>query len=316
MLWIFLLQPVASNSFFETTKATGKDGNPLHSTSVFTARPQGIGKRIARCSIPQTYLAQPLAPPVNDKYENSDSYGQLNYKMEKLQWFTEQQIYLKNLDSSHCSKGVKHRLRNSVEFWKSIQAPDFIISVIETGYVIPFVNVPTNLHMKNNRSACNNEDFVSGAVSELLETGCVRRVPFKPTVVNPLSVAENSLGKKRLILDLSILNTFVKKDKIKFEDWKIVMQYFEADCFMFKFDLKSGYHHIDICIAQQSFLGFSWKDEFYVFTVLPFGLCSAPYIFTKCLRPMVKFWRQSGVSIVLYLDDGIGISSSFESCKL
>jgi hypothetical protein len=30
---------------------------------------------------------------------------------------------------------------------------------------------------------------------------------------------------------------------------------------------------------------------------------------------MVKFWRQSGVSIVLYLDDGIGISSSFESCK-
>jgi hypothetical protein len=30
-------------------------------------------------------------------------------------------------------------------------------------------------------------------------------------VVNPLSVAENSMGKKRLILDLSILNTFVKK---------------------------------------------------------------------------------------------------------
>ena len=54
-------------------------------------------------------------------------------------------------------------------------------------------------------------DFVSGTVLELLESGCVRRVPFKPIVVNPLRVAENSSGKKRLILDLSVLNTFVKK---------------------------------------------------------------------------------------------------------
>ena len=84
---------------------------------------------------------------------------------------------------------------------------------------------------------------------------------------------------------------------------------------MFKLDLKSGYHHIDICVAQQSFLGFCWKGEFCVFTVLPFGLSSTPYIFTKCLRPMVKFWRQSGINIVLYLNDGIGMSSSIESCS-
>ncbi|XP_062597476.1 uncharacterized protein LOC134258894, partial [Saccostrea cucullata] len=81
---------------------------------------------------------------------------------------------------------------------------------------------------------------VQRAVSELLEYGCVRRVPFKPIVVNPLSVAINSSGKKRLILDLSVLNVFVRKDKIKFEDWKVAVQYFEKDCHMFKFDLKSG----------------------------------------------------------------------------
>jgi hypothetical protein len=32
-----------------------------------------------------------------------------------------------------------------------------------------------------------------------------------PYVVNPLSVATNKSGKKRLILDLSVLNKFVKK---------------------------------------------------------------------------------------------------------
>jgi hypothetical protein len=44
--------------------------------------------------------------------------------------------------------------------------------------------------------------------------------------VNPLSVATNISGKKRLILDLSVLNKFVKKQKFKFEDWKLAIQFF------------------------------------------------------------------------------------------
>lgn len=225
---------------------------------------------------------------------------------------SEHQIYLKNLESFRDSKGVKHRLRNAVQFWKSINASDFIISTISTGYVIPFIMPPKEMYMKNNKSAIFNAEFVSDTVSELLLSSCIIQVPFIPVVVNPLSVAMNSSGKKRLILDLSVLNKFVRRDKVKFEDWKIALQYFQKGFHMFKFDLKSGYHHIDICSAQQTFLGFSWNNLFYVFTVLPFGLSSAPYIFTKCLRPMVRYWRQSGVNIVLYLDDGLGLAESYE----
>ena len=39
--------------------------------------------------------------------------------------------------------------------------------------------------------------------------------------------------------------------------------------------------------------------------MLPFGLASAPYAFTKLLRPLVRYWRTKGLKIVLYLDDGI-----------
>lgn len=39
--------------------------------------------------------------------------------------------------------------------------------------------------------------------------------------MNPLSVAVQSTGKKRLILDLSKLNLYIKKDKVKFEDWRV-----------------------------------------------------------------------------------------------
>lgn len=115
-------------------------------------------------------------------------------------------------------------------------------------------------------------------------------------------------------MDLSVLNKSVKKDKFKYEDWKVAVQLFRQGCHMFKFDLRSGYHHLDICFQQQTFLGFSWKGVYYCFTVLPFGLLSAPFIFTKCLKAMVKFWRQNAIDIVLYLDDGLGLSSCLDIC--
>ena len=39
--------------------------------------------------------------------------------------------------------------------------------------------------------------------------------------------------------------------------------------------------------------------------MLPFGLSSACYAFTKLLRPLIGYWRGQGLRVVLYLDDGI-----------
>ena len=42
-----------------------------------------------------------------------------------------------------------------------------------------------------------------------------------------------------------------------------------------------------------------------MFAVLPFGLSTACYIFTKLMRPLVGFWRGRGLKAIDYLDDGI-----------
>ena len=42
-----------------------------------------------------------------------------------------------------------------------------------------------------------------------------------------------------------------------------------------------------------------------MFTVLPFGLSSACYLFTKLLRPLIRLWRGIGLKAIIYLDDGI-----------
>ena len=54
------------------------------------------------------------------------------------------------------------------------------------------------------------------------------------------------LGKHRLILDLRYVNDHLEKRKAKFEDWKTFQNYISSENYLFKFDLKSGYHHIEI----------------------------------------------------------------------
>ena len=90
---------------------------------------------------------------------------------------------------------------------------------------------------------------------------------------------------------------------------------------MFTFDLKSGYHHVDIFKDHQKFLSFAWTfhdgtTKFFQFTVLSFGLSSAPYIFTKLLKPLVKYWRSQGKSLAIFLDDGIGAARTYISGKI
>ena len=86
--------------------------------------------------------------------------------------------------------------------------------------------------------------------------------------------------------------------------------------FLFSFDLKSGYHHVDIAKEHWKYLGFSWGSCYYVFTVLPFGLASACYICTKLVRPLVGYWRRKGLRIVVYLDDGLcAVTGEERACE-
>ena len=67
---------------------------------------------------------------------------------------------------------------------------------------------------------------------------------------------------------------------------------------------------------HQTYLGFSRNTDnivkFFVFTVLPFGLSTTPFVFTKMVRPLVKYWRFNSTKIACFLDDGLGKDNTFE----
>ena len=53
------------------------------------------------------------------------------------------------------------------------------------------------------------------------------------------------------------------------------MMLFEQGDYLFSFDLKSGYHHVDIAEIHQKYLGFKWQQlyMYYEFTCLAFWPC-------------------------------------------
>ena len=136
------------------------------------------------------------------------------------------------------------------------------------------------------------------SISELYATGCIEDVSAMPHICRPLSVVESNSGKMRLVTNLRHL-------KFKYEDLRVAMLLLEKGDFLFSFDLNSGYHHVDIAREHWKYLGFTWQNRHYVFTVLPFGLSSACYIFTKLVCPLVKYWQAQGLRIIVYLDDGL-----------
>ena len=56
---------------------------------------------------------------------------------------------------------VKGRLDNSLSFWENIGTSDFILSVIEDGYIIPLLNCPPKICLSNNKSSFGNSTYLS-----------------------------------------------------------------------------------------------------------------------------------------------------------
>lgn len=74
---------------------------------------------------------------------------------------------------------------------------------------------------------------------------------------------------------------------------------------------------VEIYRPHTEFLGFSWTGSdgivhYYKFLVLPFGLSSACYVFTKLTRPLISKWRREGKMVSMFLDDGFGCNSSYD----
>ena len=82
-----------------------------------------------------------------------------------------------------------------------------------------------------------------------------------------------------------------------------VWQLIQHGDYAFSIDLQNAFLHIPVVKHHCCFLHFVWHNVPYQWKVLPFGLATAPRIFTALTKPILFLYCHKGFHIVIYLDD-------------
>lgn len=93
-------------------------------------------------------------------------------------------------------------------------------------------------------------------------------------------------GKMRPVINLKGLNQFINTPHFKMEGLQTARELIRPGNWLTKIDLKDAYFTIPVYKPHRKYLQFQVEEQAYELTCLPFGLSSAPLVFTKTLRPV------------------------------
>ena len=218
---------------------------------------------------------------------------------------------------------VVESLRNHKEVWEEFGAGKMCMNIIEEGLKLNFTvkGLPGKYQEKNNKSFFNNKNFATEEIEKLLRRRVIEEVDHKEVAcINPMSVASNREGKKRLCIDLSRhVNDYCKAKKFRIESVSEFSKAVKKGSWLFSFDLKSAYHHVVIHKNHRKFLGFSLefhgKVRTFQFVGMPFGYKDASRILTKMLRVPLHRWRRCKAPVYIHIDDGLGVAETKEEAE-
>ena len=186
-----------------------------------------------------------------------------------------------------------------------------------SGYQIPFHSVPVQLHVPVTKSSDLTVPLVDAEVNKLLSIGAIKAIPFsKENFYSRLFLVPKKEGTYRPVIDLSRLNKFIENSHFQMENISCLKTLLRRGDFMTCIDLKDAYLSVHVHKSSQKYLCFQWRNRCYAFLGLPFGLNTAPRVFTKLLKPVAAYLRKRGIRIIVYLDDFLILGSSIEDSKV
>lgn len=209
----------------------------------------------------------------------------------------------KNDYSTHfrggCLRLFEHR-------WRAMSANKFIISAI-SGFRIPFYQKsPLLMPIKRVmvKYATKSSPAMSQILQELLGQKILQPVSnITPSFISKLFLRKKSDGTMRPIFDLRDLNKFVKPKPFRLISHASIPDFLQQGDWMIKIDISQAYFHLAAAEGHRPFLRVSYEEQLYEMTCLPFGLSSAPHLFSAVTCWVAETLRAQGCRVLVYLDD-------------
>ena len=206
----------------------------------------------------------------------------------------------------------RSRLFDKIDNWRKIDAPDEVLSWIESGTPIIFKNnPPPEFNFQNKAFKHDERLFLRSHIKRLLCEGAIKELDYVPKHVSSVKAVTKKPGSQethRMITDLHFLNEFVSTPKFQYDSFQHVAEIVEPGDQFTSFDLKDGFFHLPLSAEASSYMNFRFENKFYRWLVCPFGWSSSPYYFHKLLRPVKRFLCLHGIKVSIFVDDILNVA--------
>ena len=199
------------------------------------------------------------------------------------------------------------RLNHFTPQWMMITQDPWILQTIQ-GHHIEFMSPPVQNSWPGMPSLTPpQEKVLDQEMKELLAKKAIHQVqthtPSNGGFISSIFIVPKKDGGNRPVINLKPLNQFLMYEHFKMEVIHMLRDLLKQNDYLVKIDLKDAYLTVPIWKDHQKYLRFLWKGTLHEFACLPFGLATAPRVFTKLIKPVVAALRQRGVRLIIYLDD-------------
>ena len=209
------------------------------------------------------------------------------------------------------------RLAHFMANWQILTKDQRVLNTI-TGYEIEFISQPYQYKRPHpNQLNQVQQELVSQEISEMISKGAVTEIQTPPEggFFSTLFLVPKKDGGQRPVINLKSLNVFIDAPHFKMEGIHTLKSLLEGGDWLVKIDLKDAYFSVPISQKHRKFLCFQFKDNLYQFNCLPFGLASAPWVFTKNLKPIAALERELGIRLVVYIDNILLMAETNEKAR-
>ena len=192
---------------------------------------------------------------------------------------------------------VGAKLNQCWEKWETLGSSPKVVNILREGYTLPFRFRP---HLTRSPTVISNyhnptkQSFLLEALYQLINKNAVEPVenPNSLGFYNRLFLVPKPNNRWRPILDLSTLNTFLNTGSFKMETPETIRTFLQAGEWVTSIDFKDAYFHIPIHSQSRKYMRFHLQGRSYQFKALPFGLSTAPMVFTR--RTLVTLCQELG----------------------